>query len=325
VIRPLARVIVERAPGPGALIRFRVADREITAELATVRQPERPPARAARREPPSDASVTRAATAAAELAARIEAEQASVVVVALHREVSALIALTHEPSFWDDGDRARATLARLYELQATTGRLDGLRERADGLAEMGRQMRAHRDRRRVPELRQAIAEIEESLDASRLELAGAGAGGSHGEAIVLVNGVGAADGWSEALLAMYAAWAERTGRSSAPTRGRSGLTISGSACFELLAGEAGLHRRELADRTVELARVIVIRGDSADEPPSEDDSGTIVRTYAEGRRRGVRDTRSGVRVGNVDAVLRAGEIDAFILAGLAAARDAAPA
>jgi ATP-dependent Clp protease ATP-binding subunit ClpA len=325
VIRPLARVIVERNPRAGALIRFRLDGGEITAELTTVRSPEAPPATARGSGRSVDGSLVRSATAAAELAELVEAEQASAVVTSLRADVSVLVTLTHEPSFWDDPERARATLARLYELQATLGRLDTLQERADGLAEMGRQMRLHRDRRRVPELRQAIAEIEDLLTACRLELAAAISGPS-ADAIVVVTPVSAeAEDWAAALLAMYAAWAERTGRQAAPLRGRLGISVSAS--FELLAGEGGLHRRELPDRSVELARVTVVRRDDDGEGDAAgpDDSGVVVRIYADGRRRGVRDPRSGVRVGNVDAVLRAGEIDAFILAGLAAVRDAAPA
>src|SRR5207253_3929492 len=104
------------------------------------------------------------------------------------------------------------TMERLYEVERVLERFDALRARCEGLGEMAKQMRRNRDRARLAELRQAIAEIEDGLDVSRLELAGAAAGGETSEVVVRVTPVGAAGEWAESLIGMYAAWAERTGR-----------------------------------------------------------------------------------------------------------------
>lgn len=50
----------------------------------------------------------------------------------------------------------------------------------------------------------------------------------------------------------------------------------------------------------------------------------VVRVHAEGSRTEVRDPRTGVRIGNVGAVLD-GRIDEFILAGLQLATPSLPA
>lgn len=54
------------------------------------------------------------------------------------------------------------------------------------------------------------------------------------------------------------------------------------------------------------------------EPHAADgpDPGAVVRIYQDGTRSGVRDPRTGVRVGNVGAVLRECRIDEFLLAAV---------
>ncbi|MBJ7598466.1 MAG: hypothetical protein DLM67_23205 [Candidatus Nephthysia bennettiae] len=123
---------------------------------------------------------------------------------------------------------------------------------------------------------------------------------------------------------MYEAWATRTGREAVGGDGPGGraLTISGLSSYDLLASEAGLHRRLVIDGGSPLARVSVALegpGGVPAEPPAEggrDGAGTIVRIYDSTRHRAVRDPRTGVRVKDPDRVLREGLIDAFLLASL---------
>jgi hypothetical protein len=126
---------------------------------------------------------------------------------------------------------------------------------------------------------------------------------------------------------MYAAWAQRTGReASAPAGAAGALVVSGPGSHALLTTEAGLHRRDGADRTRRLVRVSVsAAGEPAGAGGADGDPGTVVRIYQEGTRTGVRDPRTRVHVGNVAAVLQDGRIDEFLLAaiglGLAADRE----
>jgi hypothetical protein len=180
---------------------------------------------------------------------------------------------------------------------------------------MARQMQRNRDRSRLPELRQAIAEIEDALQVCRLELAGAAAGGEMSQALVSVTPVAGADEWASELVAMYVAWAERTGRDASRTPGGAPFAVSihGPSTFGLLARETGLHRCVFADAEPQLARVAV----SADgQPPGQGDDPVVVRIYSQGRRQFVRDPRTGAKVGDVTAVLGAGRIDDFLLAAL---------
>ena len=140
----------------------------------------------------------------------------------------------------------------------------------------------------------------------RLELAAAAAGSEGGDAVVRVVPVGSARPWADRLVAMYEAWADRTARETARD-GDDGvvLTISGPATLDLLAHEAGLHRHVRPDGSEELARVLV-DSPAAPSPVAEADPGAVVRVYEEGRRRVVRDPRTGVRESHVRAGARGG-------------------
>ena len=271
-----------------------------------------------RRERPAavstQATLARAARRAEALHQELEAEDAAPHALALRTELSALVEGTSAPGFWDDAGGAKATMERLYQLERVLERFDDLRRRADGLADMARHVQRNRDRGRLAEVRQAIADVEAGLEACRLELAGAAAGGATSEAVLRVTPVGGAEAWAAELVAMYLAWAARTGRDAEPVEGAPfALSIRGPATFGLLRREAGLHRRTVGDAAPQLARVAVSNGSG---PAADGDDPVVVRVYAQGRRQFVRDPRTGASVGDVGAVLAGGRIDAFLLAGL---------
>jgi ATP-dependent Clp protease ATP-binding subunit ClpA len=324
VIQPLAALIVEQRPGPGAIARICLRDGRVTVELAAV--VEAPPGQPARQAQPAspDGTFAKAVRAAADLVARLESEEATPAVAQARAELSEEIERTHDPAFWDDADRARATLARIYRLELVLDGFDALRRRADGLAELARQAAARRQRARLREVWSALAEMEDDLAVRRLELAGAVAAGDGGEAIVRVVPLGdGADAWAAELLEMYCAWAGRTAREATRLDGGAiAARIDGPSTFDLLAGESGLHRRVLPDRSALLARVVVAPA-SGSAAVVEDDAGTVVRVYEEGRRRVVRDPRTGTRETHLNAVLGEGRIDAFLLAWLRAAQGSA--
>jgi hypothetical protein len=315
VIQPLAALIVERRPGPGALARICLRD------AAVVEASPGPPARPAQPASP-DGTFAKAVRAVADLVARLDSEDATPAVGRARAELSAEIERTHDPAFWDDADRARATLSRIYRLELVLDGLDALRRRAEGLAELARQAAARRQRRRLREVWSALTEIEDDLAVRRLELAGAVAAGDGGEAIGRVVPLGdGADGWAAELLDMYCAWAGRTAREATRLDGGAiSARIDGPSTFDLLAGESGLHRRVLPDRSAVLARVVVAPA-SGSAAVGEDDAGTVVRVYEEGRRRVVRDPRTGTRETHLNAVLGEGRIDAFLLGWLRAAPE----
>jgi hypothetical protein len=316
VIVPLARLVVERAPGPGDLLRFSVRSGEIVLDVRPL-PPEpqalAPPAQSERRH----AALGRLRKEAEALHGRAVTEEGSPEAEELRAEASGLLTRTHQPGFWDDPEEARETLARIYAIGRVLDRLTALSGRASGLAELARQLQLHGDRRRAGELAAALAEVEDALAVVRVEVAGTGAAGSGRRATVRVTPVGSdADAWAERLRAMYEAWALRTGRETERSDGLvPTLTLQDPASYELLASEHGLHRLLRRGQAALLARVSVLDPDAdAGPPPADEDA--IVRVYSEGRHRYVRDPRSDVRVGDVDAVLGEGRLEPFLLAAV---------
>src|SRR5262249_1492700 len=166
---------------PGDLVRFTCPDGEICVSVEKVTVPDKPQRVARPAESATEATLARAARRAGELHSEIEAEDAAPPARSLRVEVRALVEQTSTPGFWDDSADAKATMERLYQVERVLERFGGLRNRAEGLAEMARQIQRNRHRGRLAELRQAIGEIEASLEGCRLELAGTAAGAEASE------------------------------------------------------------------------------------------------------------------------------------------------
>lgn len=314
VIQPLARRIVEGRSGPGDVVRVRASGSEIVVDLQRVTTPKpRPPAPASPAAPRAGGSLARALVAADALRLRLESDAATPMARAAREELSAHVERTHDPGFWDQPDQARGTLSRVYELQRTLDALDALRERVEGLLELGRQLRVSGDRSRLGEFRRAIEEIEGRRGMVRLELVGLGGDRSQAAAVVSVSpvaGGGDPSSWAPRLLEMYAGWAARTGRTATTGPGGGSLIIDGASTFDLLGAESGLHRWVPGDKEAHpcLARVAI---------SGLDDAGSVVvRIYDEARDQ-VRDPRTGAEVRKVAQVL-SGAIDEFLIAAIAA-------
>jgi ATP-dependent Clp protease ATP-binding subunit ClpA len=322
VIAPLSRLLVERRLTTGSFVRIFASGGRISVTAERITVPKAPAARRPRQATVDVAPFTKAERAATLFVKELEEDPASRFADELRPTISALVELTHDPAFWDDQERARASLQRIYALERVVDRFDALRDRAWGLATMARRVREARDRARVAEVGRATNEMHDELLVVRLELAAAASGATDDMAVIRISPVGTnADGWARQLWAMYEAWATRTGREAAVVGldGGRRLEIAGFAAFELLAGETGLHRHVRPDRTEAVARVVVARTSDADG--ALEDAGLVVRVYEEGKRRIVRDPRTGARVTHVAAVLEDGHLDPFLLASLRAARE----
>jgi hypothetical protein len=311
-------VIVADRPEPGSLLRLTVEDGEVKVGLHAIQVARTPAPRRTREPAPADGSFVRAAAAVARLAERVESESFGPDSVRLADELSSLIEHGNAPGFWDDAEEAQRVLARVYQLQQLAERRTAIATRVDGLVELAQRIRQHRDRRRLAEVREAVAEIEDDLELLQLETLAAAQSAEAGDADVRVAPIGAgAEPWAGTLVAMYAAWAERTGRTAAALDGDPlGLRISGAGTFALLRNESGLHRRRLRNGTTLLARVTVSEGGMPFEPPAYDDPATVIRGYSEGRHVFVKDTRTGLRTADVEGVLERGLIDDFLVAEL---------
>lgn len=337
VIHPLARLIVEQLPRPGDLIRIHESVEGIDLSVHRIQESASPARRAS---PARDDATVRGATSARlvtrarEVVAEVAALGEDVATVAVAAELSELLVRINRPDFWDEQDQARATMNRVYQLQRIDDNMNHLRNRAEGLLELAQTLHARRERGRLQEVRVAMGELEDGLEVLRLRIAGAAAGEREPHVVLTFTPVGSASlGWAQALLEMYAAWARRTGHEVTQPAGEGlCLGIAGPGSYALLRGEAGLHRRDRSgpEGRRELARVEVTATPTAASlgPPDTDarattetglendlnQPGRVVRVYSEGARTGVRDPRTGVRVGNLMAVLTEGRIDRFILA-----------
>lgn len=157
------------------------------------------------------------------------------------------------PGFWDDGERARATMAELSSARDTVAAIDGARARLDDARtafELGSETDDH------DLLDEAAREAEGlSHDLSELELSSWFTGEfDHGDAIVTITpgqgGLEAQD-WCEMLLRMYLAYCGRRGWEArvedAPAGEAIGLdratfSVSGRNAYGMLKGEQGVHR-----------------------------------------------------------------------------------
>jgi hypothetical protein len=358
VVAPLARLVVGERARPGQLLRLGLRDGSVDlafVPLAEVDQEEMPRARPrpplARDQGGGDLAANRRAIVT--LREQLAEEGAAPGVQRLRDEVAALLERTRDPAFWNEPAEARKVLGRVFELERVLKRLDELIERADYLAERGRQIQIHHDRHGAIALAAERDELAEQVELERLELASVVVRAGPDQAILEIRPIGReAGGWAERLRAMYASWAERrgyehqcfdvapgplTGRDVAGRQRSVALFIRGPGVSDLLAGEAGLHRLSTSvpdDYQRGVARV-VIHPMRVDLPDGESrrfemlarllteardaDTGSdnaVARLYHEGRHRFVRDPRTGLRRGDFKAVVEEGKIDAFLLASL---------
>jgi ATP-dependent Clp protease ATP-binding subunit ClpC len=325
VIEPLARLVVERRPSGRDFARVHLdGEGRVAVDIERIKEPKPRAERRDRTAERAESTLAKALRASLEFVERLKQDEAAEFALDLSARVSELVLRTHDADFWDDPGRARTTLQRIYRLEHVLDRGDSLANRAAGLTELARRLSEARDRSRVQEVWAALAEMTDSLDVVRLELAAAAAS-ADGEAAalrVVPVGDGAADAWAGELVEMYTAWAERTAREvQRVSQAQHAIVIEGLATLQLLAAEAGLHRRLLADGTELLARVVISRLDAAPTDDEEDDPGLVVRSYEEGKHRLVRDPRTGIRENNLTRVLEEGRIDAFLLASLRRSPD----
>ena len=155
------------------------------------------------------------------------------------------------PEFWNNQERAQATVAELKALNSILKPLEEL-IRSDGelttLVEMARE-----DDGFVPELRDELARAESALDDLELKSL---LSGPHDSCNALLS-INARDGgtdandWAEMLLRMYTQWAQKQGysielldRQDDGVAGIQSATIAirGPLAYGYLKGETGMHR-----------------------------------------------------------------------------------
>lgn len=158
-----------------------------------------------------------------------------------------------EPGFWDDPDKAQATMQELTGIKDSVVAYNSLRARYEDLEVLWQMGMEDGDESVSGEVEQAIQEINDALESMEMELMLSGRYDASNAILTLHAGAGGteAQDWTQMLLRMFGRWAERkkfkvetmdllpgdeAGVKSAT------LMISGHNAYGYLKSEKGVHR-----------------------------------------------------------------------------------
>ena len=156
-----------------------------------------------------------------------------------------------DPGFWDNQEKAQATVLQLKGIKAVTGPLETLLQSGDDLAAM-LQM-ADEDDSIAEEVALEIESLETTLAELELRSLLNGANDAAGAILTLNARDGGTDAndWAEMLLRMYTAWAQKNDFSVALLDrndndeagiNSASIAIRGPMAYGYLKGETGMHR-----------------------------------------------------------------------------------
>jgi ATP-dependent Clp protease ATP-binding subunit ClpC len=137
-------------------------------------------------------------------------------VVEMRNERATSLAETNKPIFWDDGDVARATLARFYFLDRLLKRLQQLTDRAEYLEELSNLVHRQRDPRYRAELVDGYERLYRDYAFLEIELLCAHLTDNH-RAVLQLTRIGPptrndeGEPWMPQLASIYLRWAQRKG------------------------------------------------------------------------------------------------------------------
>jgi peptide chain release factor 2 len=170
---------------------------------------------------------------------------------AKEKETAELEKLTGESGFWQDTQRAQATMRRLTELKKAAERWRGLEKRLAELAELD--ALAKGDSALTVQIEKELSGFTVELDRLEFELAFGGAYDERNAILSIHAGAGGVESqdWAEMLFNMYLRWAERRDyqaevleTSAGDEAGIKSTTIifRGRYAYGNLRSEHGVHR-----------------------------------------------------------------------------------
>jgi hypothetical protein len=247
IVLPIASHLMERTVNPhsvirvaadGGAIKVRVLDTEESTHARAEREPvELPDGRKLSRDAIGELSAV--------LEGAVKRLRDEVDTDANRERMERLEAMRREPDFWNDSQRASATIRDLDRLQRSVDRVDRLQRRAE---ELRSGLATATLRRNVADLGHRATRLEEAVRTARRELIVMPAEGFW-DAIVEIDPLNAAGATARNLLVkMYRDWGQDrnmdvdwirhpTTKDEAAT-----MTISGHYAYGYLRGEAGIHR-----------------------------------------------------------------------------------
>jgi peptide chain release factor 2 len=159
--------------------------------------------------------------------------------------------LMEQPTFWDNQEKARQTIAQLKPLNGLLNPYDALAASADDLGVLGDL--AEEDPRAEPELEQELSSVEKRLEAFELQAMLSGPQDASDAFVKIQAGTGGTEAcdWAQMLMRMYIRWAERHGfqvemidelRNEEAGIRSATLKVIGDYAYGYLQSETGVHR-----------------------------------------------------------------------------------
>jgi peptide chain release factor 2 len=156
-----------------------------------------------------------------------------------------------QPTFWDNQEKARQTIAQLKPLNGLLNPYDGLVSSADDLGVLADL--TEEDPRAEPELELELSAVEKRLEAFELQAMLSGPQDASDAFVKIQAGTGGTEAcdWAQMLMRMYTRWAERHGlqvelidelRNEEAGIRSATLKISGDYAYGYLQSETGVHR-----------------------------------------------------------------------------------
>jgi len=254
LVLPLAMTLMERRVDPGSILKLAAREGKIGVQVHDTES-----ARAARRElEPIKIAGGAGSTAlgqklsraeirerAAAAARRIEELAVQLDEGAARRERDRLLELRRTPEFWSQPDAAARAVRDLDRANASLDRLDGLRTRAEAIADVADRAQLRRD---VQDLGHRQIQLDEAIAVARRELLSMGKDGI-ADALIELRPL-AASGRSarDLVVGVYLAWAESRRfrvdwlREPLLDDEPAFIAVHGNYAYGYLALECGLHR-----------------------------------------------------------------------------------
>jgi len=171
----------------------------------------------------------------------------------LASEAQSLEAQSAEPGFWNDQERAQATMKRIAQLRSRVDTWRGLETRVRDLIDLIDLASAEQDEATAADVERDAGSIEQQLDDLEFELTFSGDYDDRNAILAVHAGAGGTESqdWAEMLLRMFLRWAEKRGFATDVVDLMPGeeagiksatVEVSGPHAFGYMKGERGVHR-----------------------------------------------------------------------------------
>ena len=172
---------------------------------------------------------------------------------ACQEELDRLHAQIESPGFWDNQEVSQHVMKRSRQLEAKIGRYNKMLTTWDDLMTIIEMAQEEHDESMLGELQSGYAELEEQMEATRLETLLTGDYDGNNALVSFQAGAGGteAQDWCQMLYRMYTRWAERHGFTykildyidgdEAGLKSAS-IMIEGTNAYGFLKSENGVHR-----------------------------------------------------------------------------------